>query len=129
MIGLFKPVLKIFKDKKIKIVVFDMIKKNPQLTPLDEKGVYIKNADLVILSATTVFNGTFMEIVKSTGKTSDIFLLGPSSIMNRDMLNYRNIKKIFGSIFESHDRKVLDTIKCGQGTRKFLRYGKKVSFS
>lgn len=129
MIGLFKPVLKKFEEKKIKVVVFDLIKENPQLTPLDEKSVYIKNADLVILSATTVFNGTFMEIVNSTGKTCDIFLLGPSSIMNRDMLTYRNIKKIFGSIFESHDRRVLDTIECGQGTRKFLPYGRKVSFN
>lgn len=127
MIGLFKPVLKKFKDENIKVAVFDMIKKNRQLTPLDEKREYIQNADVIILSATTIFNGTFMEIVKDTGEMCDIFLLGPSSIMNRDMFEYKNIKKIFGSIFKSHDKKVLDTIKCGHGTRKFLQYGKKVS--
>jgi uncharacterized protein (DUF4213/DUF364 family) len=127
MIGLFKPVLKKFKDKNITVAVFDMIKKNSQLTPLNEERENIQKADLIILSATTIFNGTFMEIVNSTGKTCDIFLLGPSSIMDRDMFECRNIKKIFGSIFESHDQKVLDSIKRGQGTRKFLQYGKKVS--
>ena len=67
-----------------------------------------------------------MEIVNNSGINSDIFLLGPSLIMNKDLFEYRNIKKIFGSIFESYDERVLNIIKQGYGTKQFLPFGKKV---
>jgi hypothetical protein len=70
-----------------------------------------------------------MDIVTHSGEgeSCDIFLLGPSSIMNRDMFGYKNIKKIFGSIFKPDDKNVLNVIGNGFGTKKFLKYGRKVS--
>jgi len=126
MIGLFKPILKKFDENNIKIQVFDLIKKNHKLIPIEKEMETIKKGDAIILSATTIFNNTFMEIVNNSGLSCDIFLLGPSSIMNKDLFEYRNIKKIFGSIFESYDERVLNIIKEGYGTKKFLPFGKKV---
>lgn len=128
MVGLFKPILEKFNENEIKIHVFDMIKESSGLLPLKDEIEYIKRADAIILTATSVFNGTFMEIVDNTGENCDIFLLGPSAIMDRDMFQYKNIKKIFGAIFRLHDERVLDVIKEGYGTKKFLKFGRKVSF-
>lgn len=126
MIGLFKPILKKFEKNNIKIQVFDLIKKNHKLIPIEKEMETIKKGDAIILSATTISNNTFMEIINNSGVNCDIFLLGPSSIMNKDLFEYRNIKKIFGSIFESYDERVLNIIKQGYGTKKFLPFGKKV---
>jgi uncharacterized protein (DUF4213/DUF364 family) len=126
MIGLFKPILKKFEKNNIKVQVFDLIKKNHKLIPIEKEMETIKKGDSIILSATTIFNNTFMEIVNNSGVNCDIFLLGPSSIMNKDLFEYRNIKNIFGSIFESYDERVLNIIKQGYGTKKFLPFGKKV---
>jgi len=126
MIGLFKPILKKFDENNINIQVFDLIKKDNKLIPIEKEMEAIKKGDAIILSATTIFNNTFMEIVNNSGINSDIFLLGPSSIMNKELFEYRNIKKIFGSIFESYDERVLNIIKQGYGTKQFLPFGKKV---
>jgi uncharacterized protein (DUF4213/DUF364 family) len=107
--------------------VFDQIKESDRLIPIEEEPAYIKRADAVILTATSVFNGTFMEIIDNTAENCDIFLLGPSSIMDRDMLSYRNIRKIFGSIFAAKDERILKATTQGFCTKEFIKYGRKVS--
>ena len=126
MIGLFQPLLEKFDEKNIKITVFDLIKQSIVLSPLGNKIKYVKKADAIILSATTIFNETFMNILTNSGEDCDIFLLGPSSIMSKDLFAYKNITKIFGSIFLSNDERVLNIINDGYGTKKFLPFGKKV---
>ena len=127
MAGLFKPLLQKFKENNITLHVFDRLKKDCLLDPIGNEIETVKKADAVILSATSIFNGTFTEIVNNTGNHCHVFLLGPSAIMDRDMFTYKNIKGIYGSIFELHDERVLDAVKNGQGTRTFLQFGKKVS--
>jgi len=129
MIGLFKPILAKFNRDRIQINVFDMIKEHDELLPIKNEMKYIKKADAIILSATTIFNGTFMDIVSQTIEDCDIFLLGPSAIMDKDMFSYKNIKRIFGAIFKPGDQNVLDAIRNGFGTKKYLPYGRKVSLS
>ncbi|UCH96148.1 MAG: hypothetical protein JSV88_04640 [Candidatus Aminicenantes bacterium] len=88
-----------------------MIKEHDELLPIQNERKYIKKADAIILSATTIFNGTFMEIVNHTGENCDIYLLGPSSIMDKDMFRHKNIRKIFGAIFKPGDQRVLEVLK------------------
>ena len=126
MLGLFKPILENFRKNKIKISVFDMLKEDRELVSMEDITDYVNKANAVILSSTTVFNNSFMNIVNNTGENCDIFLLGPSSIMNRDMFLYKNIKGIFGSVFEKNDERVLNVIENGYGTRKFLPFGGKI---
>jgi uncharacterized protein (DUF4213/DUF364 family) len=126
MIGLFKPLLEKLIQNHISVRTFDMIKKDPDLMSEEKKREYVRKADAIILSATTIANNTFLDIVNSTGENCDIFLLGPSSILDSDMLEFKNIKRIFGSIFRLNDQRVLDAIQKGYGTRKFLPFGQKV---
>ena len=129
MVGLFKPLLEKFKKHHIEVRVFDKIKEDGLLEPIKNKSRYIKTADAVILSATTIFNGTFPGIAAGTKEDCDIFLLGPSAILDRDMFAYKNIKTIFGTIFAPYDDRVLDVIKKGHGTREFSKFARKVSLS
>lgn len=127
MIGLFKPLLQKFKENNIDLHVFDRLKTGCLPVPVKDEVKTVKKADAVILTATSIFNGTFMEIVNNTGNQCDVFLLGPSAIMDSDMFRYKNIKGIYGSIFERYDERVLEAVKNGHGTRTFLKFGKKVS--
>ena len=127
MVGLFKPIVEKFNKNRIAIRVFDKIKESSLLDPITQETAEVRSADALILTATTIFNGTFMDLVGHSGEKCDIFLLGPSAIMDRDMFRYKNIKRIFGAVFEPWDERVLDTIKEGFGTQKFIRYGRKVT--
>lgn len=129
MIGLFRPLLKKFRENKINISVFDKLETEPFLISMKDLTKYIKNTDAIILTATSIFNRTFLNIIENSGSKSNIFILGPSSTMDHDMFNYRNIKKIFGTIFEKFDNRVITTINSGHGSRHFLPFGRKVFIS
>jgi uncharacterized protein (DUF4213/DUF364 family) len=126
MVGYFKPLLKKFKKNDIKITIFDLFDRDDVITPMEEQLDYVKRSDAIILTSTSIFNNTFLDIVNNSNNC-DIFLVGPSSIMHPSILEYKNVKTVFGSVFEKNDEKVLDIIKDGFGTQYFLPYGGKVS--
>lgn len=126
MIGYFKPLLKKFKKNDIPITIFDLFDRDEVITPMNQQIDYVKKADSIILTSTSIFNNTFLDIVNNSNDC-DIFLLGPSSIMHPEILKYKNVKTIFGSVFEKNDSKVINIIKDGFGTQYFLPYGRKVS--
>ncbi len=128
MTGLFRPIVNKFQENDIPVTVFDLSKNDPNLTPISQQRQNLKNADVIILSSTTIFNNTFMDLISNTSKNCDIFLLGPSSIMSKEILQYRNIKIIFGSVFEKNDKRILKIIEDGGGTQKFQKFGRKVYF-
>ena len=86
----------------------------------------VAKADVLILSSTSVFNNTFSNLVEATNDHCDIYTLGPSTILNKEMFYYRNIKLLFGSIFEPNDINTLKIIQQGGGTKQFMPFMKKV---
>lgn len=127
MIGYFKPVIEKFIKASIELKIFDLYQENEFITPPKYKAEYIKNADAILLTATSIFNSSFLPICQETKECCDIYVLGPSSIIHNDILKYKNIKSIFGTIFKRNDMRVLDSIKAGNGTRHFQKFGKKVN--
>lgn len=128
MIGYFMPLVKKFDDVDIILNIFDNAMEDEQLLPEERKEEYVRSADCLIISGTTIQNGTFSHMLSQTKEKCDIFLLGPSSIMHEDMFSYTNIKIIFGATFEMNDERVLQLIKEGHGTRGFIKFGQKVVF-
>lgn len=126
MIGYFKPLIRKFNIENIKFSIFDKSTNNGDEISMEKQMEYVAEADAIVLTGTSIFNGTFMNIIKNTSKHCNIFLLGPSAIMSKDIFEYKNVKMIFGSVFEKNDHRVIDIIKEGFGTRHFLRFGKKV---
>jgi|LGVF01.1.fsa_nt_gb uncharacterized protein (DUF4213/DUF364 family) len=125
MIGLFKPIVKKFQEDNIPIIVFDYRKTNSVLTSSIEQNKFQRKADAIILTSTSIFNNTFLNLIYNTNNNCDIFMLGPSSIMTQELLQYRNIKIIFGATFRKFDHRVLNVIQNDGGTRKFLKFGNK----
>lgn len=126
MIGFFKTLVEKFEHEKITLTIFDKAAEDEKLTDMAKQLKKISEADAVILSSTTVFNQTFLELVNATKKECDIYTLGPSTILHREMFQYNNIKLLFGSIFEPNDVNTLKIIQNGGGTKQFLPFMNKV---
>ena len=129
MVGYFRPIARKFTDKNIKVEMFDMAIDDDCLLPMSQIDKSLQTADAVILTATSVFNNTFMDIVTKTTKGSDTYILGPSSIMTDAMFDYPNIKAIFGTTFDKKDGEVLSIIENDGGTRTFIKHGYKRAFT
>ncbi len=125
MIGNFYPIVAKFKKMNVETAVFDLKNNAPYLIPMKKQKEYLQQADCVILTATTIFNQTFMDITDNTKEGCEIFVLGPSTPMISEMLDYRNIKHLFGTSFSIGDRRVLDSIGNDEGPRMFLKFGNK----
>lgn len=128
MIGHFKPILQILEDNNVKVALFDYLNKDARVLPQDQQKSYLKNAQAVILSATSIYNNTFLEITENTSDNCDIFVLGPSSLMHSEIFDYKNIKASFGTIFKNNDQEILEMIRQGDGTRTFMKYATKAVF-
>ncbi len=129
MIGGFASLLDKFSSRGTSIKVFDRLSDSKLMIPMRRQPEMLAKADCVILTGTTINNNTFTEIISHTSDFCNIFLLGPSNILHRDMFRYRNIKVVFGSRFLKGDEEVLDLIKQGHGTKGFLKNLNKVYIS
>lgn len=125
MIGFIKPVFEQLNKEEFKLDVFDLNKEDIVLTNLSKQNSSLQNADAVILSSTSVFNLTFIDVINATNNDCDIFILGPSSVMAKEMFEYRNIKMIFGATFKKFDEQVMNLINNNKGTKVFLKFGNK----
>jgi len=98
MIGFFRSLVEKFENEKINLKIFDKAIEDDKLTNMTEQLAKIAKADALILSSTSVFNNTFLDLINATNDNCDIYTLGPSTILNKEMFQYRNIKLLFGSI-------------------------------
>jgi len=126
MIGFFDSLVQKFHKKNILLNVFDRLLESNELTPIELQNEHLEKSDSVIISGTSIFNGTFNQIVSATPVNCDIYLLGPSNILHDDYFMNPKLKIIFGSVFEKNDRRVLDIIKNGGGTKDFMQFMRKV---
>lgn len=120
MVGYFETLHKKFTRDGIPLRVFDIHKESSILSDLNVLEESLSAADALILTGTTIFNGTFIPVTSSTPDSCDIFLLGPSNILSEDMFNYKNIKVVFGSVFNPYDQELMTRIGSGCGTKGFL---------
>lgn len=125
MLGLFKPLLEKFDHSGIQVPVFDPGINNNIATYLDAAKPEISKADALILTSTSVSNGSFLQAIGLINQECAVYLLGPSSVMSLEMRKYPGIKMIFGTTFDPGSSIVLDIIRHGGGTRDFQKFGKK----
>ena len=126
MIGFFRSLAEKFERENINLTIFDKAIEDDKLTDMSVQLREVSSADALILSSTSVFNNTFLYLVNATNDNCHIYTLGPSTILNKEMFRYRNIKFLFGSIFEPDDINTLRIIEQGGGTKQFLPFMNKV---
>ncbi len=126
MVGFFRSLVDKFEKDNIKLTIFDKMENDEKLTDMSDQLKEVSKADALILSSTTVFNNTFLDLIYKTKDGCDIYTLGPSTILNQEMFQYKNIKILFGSVFETNDENTPRIIQQGGGTKQFLAFMDKV---
>jgi len=126
MIGYFGSLAKKFENKNIAMNAFDLDQLEVPVLPIEQQADYLQKSDCVIVTSTSIANGTLSGIVDNTPQASDIFLLGPSTPMDDTFFEYPQVKGLFGSVFEPNDNITLNMISNGGGTRQFIQYMRKV---
>lgn len=129
MIGFFKPVIDRLKIRGIECEVFDLMKKEAGLASESKKQEYLGRSDAIILTSTSVSNHTFPGIMSHVATGSNVYMLGPSSIMDPYFQSFGNIRMIFGTCFLRNDERVLEVIGNDGGTRDFQKFGIKKVFT
>ena len=126
MIGFFRSLVEKFEKENIALTIFDKAVEDEKLSEMKNQISEVAKADALILSSTSVFNHTFLDLINSTKDNCDVYMLGPSTILNHEMFKYRNLKVLFGSVFEKNDVNTLKIIQQGVGTKQFLAFMDKV---
>ena len=126
MVGYFASLVKKFNEAKIELNIFDLCEDFPDVIPMSKQKDYIKEADALILTSTSISNASFEHLINAAGNSTEIFLLGPSTILDPDMYKYPNIKKIFGMVFDGTEDEVVEMIAQDHGTPSFSKFGHKV---
>ncbi len=118
MVGFFRPLVERALKLGIEMAVFDKARTENVIKPQESMPEVLKDADLLILSSTTISNGSFSDIVNSAVK-ADIHLLGPSSTLDPIFFFLPNITVIHGMLFDKYDSVLLDKIGQGSCTPEF----------
>lgn len=126
MIGYFGSLSNKFKNANIPLTIFDLDPVDKPVAPIETQKSFLSNASAVILTATSISNMTFNEIIDNTAESADVFILGPSTTLDIDMLTLPKIKALFGSKFSQYDSNSLDLIENGGGTKAVLPFINKV---
>ncbi|MGQ9619698.1 MAG: Rossmann-like domain-containing protein [Bacteroidales bacterium] len=128
IVGYFESLVMRLRNEGIPFRVFDRNENinGEGLSPVSELPFYLKQADAVIITGSSIANNTFYGLVSKTSSNCSVFLLGPSNILHPDIFKYKNVKVVFGSVFERYDERILDSIGEGHGARNFLTEKNKV---
>lgn len=126
MIGFFCTLSVKFKNAGIPVTIFDLDPVDKPVAPIETQQHHLAAADAVILTATTISNMTFNGIMENVNCNADVYILGPSTNLDVDMLSFPKVKALFGSRFSPFDSTSLDLIAEGCGTKRIMPFMKKV---
>ena len=126
MLGFIEPIYMQMNKKGIGCKVFDFRKKSPILSPLNEYDKSIEEGRTFIITATSLSNGSFDQLIQKAHKDADIYMIGPSAPMSRKIFDYApQLKAVFGSIVKS--KEAIGAIMDGAGTRTLSPFLRKAS--
>ena len=123
-VGKFDPVFEKLRNQGIPFEYIDQRATDAPDNQIDNQEKILARADLLIITATAITNGTLNQLLE-TSPYSDKYILGPSSILSPELARW-GIKAAFGVQFKPYDSRVLGVIAQDYGTRYFLHKGKKV---
>jgi len=126
MVGHFAPLVRRIKQTTPHLFVIEdkhEYRRNGTFRIFDE---IMGNCNIMIITATTLINKTFEDILEKTKKAKKRVLLGPSAPLFREFYEGMGIDLVSGMVVEDADR-VLKIVSQGGGTRFFKKYSKKVN--
>lgn len=124
MVGLFSPLVERIRATG---AILTVIEKNPgrmDLLSPEEKRQALGSCDVAIMTATTLLNHTFEEIISQLGSPRITALMGPSTPLVADIFQGTPVTHLGGVVVVDSAR-VLQVISEGGGTpalRPYLRF-------
>ena len=110
------------KERGGELKVFDRSKGMGSVGEMHES---LRNADIAIITATALINGTLPKILDSTISAREVIILGPSTPLLPEAFSDTPVTRLFGIIPEDV-KSILEVIRGGGGTRMFTPNVKKV---
>jgi uncharacterized protein (DUF4213/DUF364 family) len=119
MVGDIMPLLWMIRDDAGNCVVFDEGKNEEKgITSTDMEGEELPGCSVVLLSATTLLNGTFDDVLSMASGAREICVIGPSAPLLPDIFRDRGVTMLSGRRFTDVDR-LLRIVSEAGGTRCF----------
>ncbi|MDR3764312.1 MAG: DUF364 domain-containing protein [Acidobacteriota bacterium] len=125
MVGYFGPLVETLQKRCRTLHIFEKTpNRNPAVLPAEKAAEVLPQCQAVILTATTLLNGTLDELLQHCRGAREILLLGPSTPYAPQVLAPRGITVLAGVRVVDATR-TLQTISEGGGTMKFSPFTKK----
>ncbi len=118
VIGALVPILRRLRTEKIDFRVLEMDTATlkpyemPFYAPPDQAGLYLPQADCVVITGVTLLNDTLPDLLAMTKKGADILVTGPTASMLPDAMFQRGVTMLGGIIVTKADE-LLDVISEG----------------
>ncbi len=129
MIGYSVPMYTKLKKINCLPFVFDNHSDKEFILKQDLMPNYLRQANALILTGTSIINNTFKDIIRQVNKSCDVFLIGPSVSLSDILIKSSVVKAVFGTQFKINDNSVIRLISQNKGTDCLKKYGKKVAIT
>jgi hypothetical protein len=127
MVGDISPVMRLIEPHAGRCVVFDEGKTGQEgITDTELEFVELPKCDLVILSATTLLNGTFETVLSLCRGAREICVMGPSTPLLPKPFRDRGVTLLSGRSFTNPDG-LLRIVSEAGGTKSFGPVSRKVN--
>jgi hypothetical protein len=124
MVGLFKPLVRKIQDTGAELSIIERNPARAEVLDSNTTDKILKDCTVAIITATSIINGTFEDIVNRLGTPRRAVLLGPSTPLCSDIFQDTRLTHLGGSALTNHD-KILQIISEGGGTplmRPYLKF-------
>jgi len=119
MVGDIMPLLRMIRDHAGHCVVFDEGKNEEAgITATDLEREELPRCSVVLLSATSLLNGTFDDVLSMASGAREICVIGPSAPLLPDIFRDRGVTMLSGRRFTDVDR-LLRIVSEAGGTKCF----------
>lgn len=123
MVGFFGPLMHLFEERGAEVAVIDHHRE------LGDPAAFFEKlndwADVLILTSTSILNGTTEEMLAAAGEGVKTVLLGPSTPLAAEAFGHLPVHFLAGTV--PVDRQaVFKAVRHGTGTRVIQKYGRKV---
>jgi uncharacterized protein len=102
-------------------------KELPYYAPARKANLYIPQADLLIITGTTLINNTLDELLSLAKPNADIVIVGPTASMLPDAFFRRGVKTLGGVIVTEPDRVLNVIAEAGSGYHFFGKGADRIS--
>ena len=123
MVGLFGPLMRIFKERGAVVEVVDLHRRLGQ--PAEFLPRLRAWAEVLVLTATSILNATTEEILAAVGDGVKTVLLGPSTPLVAEAFAHLPVHFLAGTVPVDREA-VFKAVRHGAGTRVIQKYGRKV---